>query len=546
MRGDSDSPYSFQDWVSPDPLPEFDDHVSEVKLTRPFHAGDMLQPLLEEQGGDSRRRPYHQAFGEPSTVGVRAPANLRETHLLELCDADKDLAPINLRDTTLLELCDADKSQEVTSSAGIGNLDVELGSDSTLEQSEIGISLSSDLVGDDNDDDSSENLPWVVSMQESGEQEFTIYLDFPGTDRPRMKYWVYAHMPVRQLYRLIASRILGCEDREIRIFVGTKCLLHLGTVTDRFFPDHPDVPTVFLVPECIVSVRRFTEGIGVTFPDLPSPDQMQQITFAGATAIIAEDEPPILRRASSRVSRAIKSKDSVPLDPVVGKVAPRRPVRDRWYFDTVLPSTSTLMGSSEEMDEGFTTRQSGEKVISRESSMLDNLVGATDKWDAAIARQPDTVRGTQQSDAPAVVLVASVRGVVPESLILGPVMELAGERLLVPIDKQQRTLLLRKFIAEGRYRRRMYRSELEREWESQIAPSYDQENDFSGSEVLVDEEIAFDGFMAERLARYDLDFDEKRENFLDDLTWAALPDRLISKSESGKRPDSSPDELLLH
>jgi hypothetical protein len=66
--------------------------------------------------------------------------------------------------------------------------------------------------------------------------EFLIYLEFPGQDRPRISYRVYSRMSVRQLYRNIAGGMLDCEDRWIRIFVDNQCLLHLGTVTDRFFP----------------------------------------------------------------------------------------------------------------------------------------------------------------------------------------------------------------------------------------------------------------------------------------------------------------------
>jgi hypothetical protein len=45
----------------------------------------------------------------------------------------------------------------------------------------------------------------------------------------------------------------------------------------------------------------------------------------------------------------------------------------------------------------------------------------------------------------------------------------------------------------------MYRAQLEREWDAQIAPVYDQENDTPDGDALVDEEVAFDEYLFQRL-----------------------------------------------
>ncbi len=80
----------------------------------------------------------------------------------------------------------------------------------------------------------------------------------------------------------------------------------------------------------------------------------------------------------------------------------------------------------------------------------------------------------------------------------------------IPLTRLQRHNLLLRFTAEGRHRRKLYRLALEREWNSIIAPAYDQENDIPGTDALGDEEIAFDAYMFERLDRYDSDFDAKK------------------------------------
>jgi hypothetical protein len=53
---------------------------------------------------------------------------------------------------------------------------------------------------------------------------------------------------------------------------------------------------------------------------------------------------------------------------------------------------------------------------------------------------------------------------------------------------------VKRFNAEARYRRRIFKAQLEREWESNVAPAFDQENDLPNEVALMDEEIAFDGY----------------------------------------------------
>ena len=70
---------------------------------------------------------------------------------------------------------------------------------------------------------------------------------------------------------------------------------------------------------------------------------------------------------------------------------------------------------------------------------------------------------------------------------LGPVLEDQLSPLSIPLNRLQRHNLIRCFSAEGRYRRRLFRLQLEREWETQVAPAFDQENDLPGAEAMLDE-----------------------------------------------------------
>ncbi len=95
------------------------------------------------------------------------------------------------------------------------------------------------LSGDALDYTNEEPSPLVASppeSEQSEESQFLINLEFPDQRRLRLAYRVYANMPVRLFYQAIANGILECRDYQIRIYVGDKCILHLGTITDRYFP----------------------------------------------------------------------------------------------------------------------------------------------------------------------------------------------------------------------------------------------------------------------------------------------------------------------
>jgi hypothetical protein len=130
-------------------------------------------------------------------------------------------------------------------------------------------------------------------------------------------------------------------------------------------------------------------------------------------------------------------------------------------------------------------------------------------------------------------------------LPLPPILELPNTAS-IPLNRLQRHNLLKRFNAEGRHLRRVHRAELEREWDEIIAPAFDQENDVSDGAMLVEEEVAFDEYMFERLARYDEDFEAEKADFIDDLSCATLHGNLYPQGVSEERAtDRGPDEFLM-
>jgi hypothetical protein len=131
-------------------------------------------------------------------------------------------------------------------------------------------------------------------------------------------------------------------------------------------------------------------------------------------------------------------------------------------------------------------------------------------------------------------------------VILGPVGADPAVGPPIRLTRLQRHNLVRRFNAESRYQRRLYKHQLQREWDSEIAPAFDQENDRPNEEAMMNEEIAFDGFMCERLNRFDEDIALKKESFLDDICCVSLPRRLFPNGVSEERStDTGPDAFLL-
>ena len=464
MRGDYDSPHSFRDWGSSDPLPAYEDHVKGVTLSQPFSAGVMSRPSVPQRTVESYHHPFHPAFGEQSVVRVHVPPSLRRIEMAGMGDSQEKPSVDSLNELV--------PGASIPLPAPDGQSSVEIDPPPSN--------------GSDGNEPPRQDLPLTIRDPESGESEFMINLEFPGQGRPRLAYRVYTSMPVRLLYRAIANGLLDCEDHQIRIFVDDACLLHLGTVTDRHFPDNPDVPTVFLYPDCTAFVRKSVLPPAEPMPNVPPVTKQEEKEL---DTVVGESMPQ--RRVSTRVPVGRRD-HSVTIDPTA---VSRRPVRDRWYYDPVPPVGPSHQGSSD---------ITGEAI-------------------------PD-----------ALVLLS-----VPEEsevLMLGPVgIDLPPG----PLSKDARRVM-RRFKAEGRYQRRKFRAALERDWESNVAPAFDQENDHPDKKYLVGEQAAYEDFMSQRLAQHDQDFEMKKEGFIDDLRCTTLDVDLFPGGLSpDMTSDSHSDDLLL-
>ena len=278
MRGDGDSPFSFQDWNPSDPLPVYEDHVQGVKISPPFSTGTMIRSTVPERADESFHFPFHQEFGGQSVVKVHVPSTLRMIEAGDAHDPGEKPTVDTVNESAVSEVVSLPVGPEMV--------------------------RTDQLISDGSDGNEPSRQNSTIHDPTAGESEFRIYLEFPGHDRPRLAYQVYTSMPVRLLYRAIANGILECEDHQIRIFVDGACLLHLGTVTDRYFPDSSDIPTVFLYPDCTAFVRtRVHDQLGD--PDCIPP------------AIPQVSSPTVLVKADEGTN------------PVAGDIIPRKRVSTR-------------------------------------------------------------------------------------------------------------------------------------------------------------------------------------------------------------------------
>ncbi len=192
-------------------------------------------------------------------------------------------------------------------------------------------------------------LPSVPSGE--ARQEFVVNLVFRGSDRPRLRYRVYSGMSVRLFYHLVASRIVGCADDQIRMYVDDYELRHLGSITDRFYPDFPDVSTPYLFPECVVDVEQLRAGDRDPKPTKPR-SVVDTMDVPEPKAPVDSSSSTASRRTSSRIRSAKETHE-----PELSKVEARRPVRDKWYYPHAVPM---LMGSSDVTDDDERLRSTNE------------------------------------------------------------------------------------------------------------------------------------------------------------------------------------------
>ncbi len=334
IREGSDPEYSFEGWTESDSLPEYEDHIQSGRLTR-LRDRELVAEYDESPRVDvPPYYPSHPSFGEASAVAVHLPPQMG------------GLAP---------DLSDDVNETDLPSGKDVANEDTSVLVSSSQRSSGGTPSETSSFQTDQVDgiDAVPPTHPFGNDSLGTGGLDFMVYLDFPGQDRPRLRYRVYTQMPVRLLYRLIANGILGCEDEQIRLFVDNQCLLHLGTISDRFFPDLPKVSTVYLTRNCVVHVRMHDPNStgGGTTPSMAERKSNAEIipvmnqkldqidcteTLFGVDSASIDARSVPLRRVSTRIpvlSRSAKSLNVISLD---SKTGLRRPVRDRWEYVPVI------------------------------------------------------------------------------------------------------------------------------------------------------------------------------------------------------------------
>ncbi len=306
----------------------YEDQAHGYSLTRPLDC-ELVGEEVESLSDVPLHYPSHQSFGNASVVAVRAPPRMR---VRDSPTTSSDAMPVVeswVPDPEPSNLLDSDSPG--TTSTGEDH--------SSLSSTDLPISLSHPLgeeISRDNEITTPRpRLPLTAPPPLGGNPSFVVNLEFLGQDLPRQRYWVTPSMLVRRLYHLVATEIVGREDRHIRIYVDGSCLLHHGgTITDRHFPDSPLQMTVYLYRDCMAYARRVGESIGEsTIFDaglslLPSPG----IEMSSAEKSPVDDTSILITGAESAIQRRVSTRVPTNTSSQTAATIPRRPVRDRWYY----------------------------------------------------------------------------------------------------------------------------------------------------------------------------------------------------------------------
>jgi hypothetical protein len=203
----TDPDLSFEDWTVEDPLPSYEDHVKGWKLTRPKET-EMMGSSGHHESSDSSAAQGEPHF--PSNPSFGAPS----------------IVPVN----------PVPRSSGLTSS-GSSSVD-----DSSARQGSI-----------------------TMGFHGAG---FSIWLEYPGTNREAHLHRVYASMLVTDLYNRIAERVLLCDATKINLLVQQDHLWHSGSITDRINPLTLQ-PTCYLASRTVVTVKMASPYPHVIRPEGP-------------------------------------------------------------------------------------------------------------------------------------------------------------------------------------------------------------------------------------------------------------------------------------
>jgi hypothetical protein len=312
MRGEIGSACSFDKWVPTDPLPEYEDHVSGVKLSRPVSDGIVLLPQISGEVSRGNYFPAHPAFGPTSVVPVQAPVGLNEMRK-KIGESKK----VNVSDLLSLDLYPTSSTWSNGSSGNGINvpvLPVATGptTQRTFADAYHGSTGPIDFLF------LSQPPHYHRMFHSSGPRgrSFSINLIFLNLGRPPQRYRVYATMPVRVLHYRIAIQLLRIDPRGIRIFVNDEVLFHRGTISDQLDPDRPTVPTPFLIPNSTAEVRLVPVG---NFGPAPRAIPNGHPGATGTHEVLTIDPPVLIMQDSPLTDEGFISGDDNSQVPAEGE-----------------------------------------------------------------------------------------------------------------------------------------------------------------------------------------------------------------------------------
>ncbi len=257
-------------------MPEYEDHVTSTRLIRPPDQeliGMISDPLTETI---PISRPFHPAFGWKSSVKVRAPPRMGASSLgPSVSETSLRLgAPLDIEleqedQAQLVPLSSFSTGTSRSGSSGPPTQTAAAGPPVAMTFAEAYRTRAGPVDFRFSPQPSSDHRMFHSSGPRG--PSFTIRLSFTGFVRATQNYRVYATMPVRVLNCRIAFYVVCIDPRGIKLYVEDRLLFHKGTISDHFDPDHPNVPTPYVVPGSVVEVRLVPIGaFGPALMPLPA------------------------------------------------------------------------------------------------------------------------------------------------------------------------------------------------------------------------------------------------------------------------------------
>jgi hypothetical protein len=261
--------------------------------------------------------------------------------------------------------------------------------------------------------------------------------------------------------------------------VHDECLMHLGTVTDRYFPGEPTQRTVYFFRDCIAQVRRVGEPTGGASPPEvgQKPEDESQDDVSSAP----------LRRFSTRVSSK--------RDHLVSNLLPipHRAVRDRYFYEPV-PALSSLVSSDVKEDAAQGSSDVNDDVLipppKRARSILDM------ERDGMFDDSPSSPTPFTEADAISLVSRRERAILRSSSKEADPVLQ---------VSRRERATLLKEFKRCQRLARRQYSGSLRALWYAEIADEKENGSEAVGESNSEDEAEALENYLFDKMMRYDGD-----------------------------------------